>query len=43
MANTRVVDLNANFVSLRRRDLDILNAQFLAGFPGHGGLARDRL
>ena len=43
MADTRVVDLNPNLMSLGRGDLDLFDAQILPGLPGHGGLARDRL
>jgi hypothetical protein len=43
MTNSGVVDLDSNFVGLWGRDLDILDAQFLASFPGHGGLAGNGL
>jgi hypothetical protein len=39
MANTSIVDLNADFVGPRRFDLDFLNGQVLACFPGDRGLA----
>ena len=35
MANTSVVDLNANLVCFGRCYLDILNGQVLASLPGH--------
>lgn len=38
MANTRVVDLNPHFMSLWRRNLDVLYHEVLSGFPGNGGL-----
>jgi hypothetical protein len=38
MADTGVVDLNAHFVGLGRCDLDIFDAEILAGLPGHRGL-----
>lgn len=38
VADTRVVDLNTNFVSLGRSDLDVLDRKVLAGFPSDGGL-----
>lgn len=38
MADTRVVDLDADFVGAGRQDLDLLNGEVLAGFPGHSGL-----
>jgi hypothetical protein len=43
VADTSVVDLDSHFVSLGRGDLDVLDAQVLAGLPGHGGLAGDGL
>ena len=43
VAHSGVVDLNADLVRLGRRDLDILDAQLLAGLPGDGGLASNRL
>jgi len=39
MADASVVDLDADFMRSRRFDLDIFDAQLLAGFPSHGGLA----
>ncbi len=39
MANTSVVDLNADLVRSWRQDLDILKRQLFAGFPGDGSLA----
>jgi len=38
MANSSVVNLNANLVCLGRCDLDVLNGEVLASFPGHGCL-----
>ena len=38
MAHAGVVDLNADFVGLGDADLDILNGEVLAGFPGDSGL-----
>jgi hypothetical protein len=38
MADTRVVDLNADLALLWWLDFDILNAQVLAGLPGNGSL-----
>jgi hypothetical protein len=38
VADTGVVDLNADLVGLGGCDLDILNGEILAGFPGNGGL-----
>ena len=38
MADTSVVDLNADLVGLGRGNLDGLDAQVLAGFPGNGSL-----
>ena len=35
MADTSVVDLDTNFMRLGWCDLDILNAEVLAGFPGN--------
>jgi hypothetical protein len=43
VANASVVDLDTDFVSLRRSDLDVLNGEVLAGLPGDGGLAGDSL
>lgn len=43
VADTSVVDLDTDFVSLGRSDLNILNGEVLAGFPGNGGLASDGL
>lgn len=43
MADSRVEDLDAHLVGLGRRHLDVLDAEILAGFPGHGGLASDGL
>lgn len=38
VADTGVVDLNADLVGLGGCDLDILNGEVLAGFPGNGSL-----
>jgi hypothetical protein len=38
MADTRVVNLNADFALLRWLDFDVLDAQVLAGLPGNGSL-----
>lgn len=43
VADTSVVDLDADLVGPGRKDLDILNGQRLAGLPGNGGLARNGL
>lgn len=43
VADTRVVDLDADFVRLGGCDLDVLDAERLAGLPGNGGLASDGL
>lgn len=43
VANTGIVNLNADLVGLGGSDLDILNGQVLAGLPGDGGLAGDGL
>lgn len=42
VANTCVVDLDTNFVGLGGSDLDVLDAQLLAGFPSNGGLREYR-
>jgi hypothetical protein len=43
VANTSVVNLDADLVGSGREDLDVLNAEGLAGSPGDGGLAGDGL
>lgn len=43
MADPGVVDLDSDFMCLRRRNLDVLYAQLFAGFPCYGGLASDSL
>lgn len=43
VADTGVVDLDADLVGLGRGDLDILDGQLLTGLPGDGGLASDGL
>ena len=40
---TGVENLDADFVSLRRRDLDLFNLERLACAPADGGLALDGL
>lgn len=39
VADTSVVDLNADLVGLGRSDLDILDGQRLSGFPCYSSLA----
>jgi len=43
MADTSVVDLDADLVRFRWSDFDVLNGEVLAGFPGYCGLAGDCL
>jgi hypothetical protein len=43
MADTGVVNLDANLVGLGGSDLNVLNAKLLTGLPGDGGLAGDCL
>jgi hypothetical protein len=43
MADTGVVDFDADLVGLGRGDLDVLDAEVLACFPGHSGLAGNGL
>ena len=43
VADTSVVDLDTDFMGLRRGDLDVLDGQLLAGLPGDGGLAGNSL
>lgn len=43
MADTSVVNLDADLVGLGRSNLDVLDAQRLAGLPGDGGLAGNGL
>lgn len=43
MANSSVVNLNANLMSLWGSDLDGLKAQIFTCLPGHGGFASDCL
>jgi hypothetical protein len=43
VADTGVMDLDADFMGLRGRDLDILVAERLTGAPGDGSLANDGL
>jgi hypothetical protein len=40
---TGMQDLNADFVSLRRRHFDLFDLQRLAGTPAYGSLALNRL
>ena len=42
MADTGVIDLNADLVCLGGRDLDILNRQVLTGLPRDGRLLSPR-
>jgi len=43
MADTGVVDLNADLASLGGSNLNVLDAEVLACLPGDGGLAGDGL
>lgn len=43
MADTSVVDLNADLVGARRGNLNVFDAQLLAGLPGDGSLAGNGL
>ena len=43
VANTSVVNLHAHLVSLRGCNLDVLNREGLASFPGNSGLAGNGL
>lgn len=43
VADTGVLDLNADLVGLGGSNLDILIAEWLASFPGDGSLASDGL
>lgn len=43
MADSRVVDLDSDFMCLGRRDLDVLYAQVFASFPCYRGLASNSL
>lgn len=43
MANSGIVDLDADFVDLGRRNFDVLNTQVFASLPCHGCLASNRL
>lgn len=38
MAHTGIVDLNADFVGSGHANLDVLDGEVLAGFPGDSGL-----
>lgn len=43
VANTSVVNLDADLVGAGRSNLDILKGEFLASLPGDGGLAGNGL
>lgn len=43
VADARVVDLDAHFMGLGRSNLDVLDAELLASFPGDSCLAGDGL
>lgn len=43
MTNSRVDDLNSDFVGLGRRNFDLLDTEGFASFPGDGGLTLDGL
>lgn len=43
VTDSGVVDLDAHLVCLGRCDFDLLDAEVLAGLPGHGGQAGDGL
>ena len=43
VANTGIVHLNADFVSLGRSDLNCLDAKWFRGLPSNGSLASDGL
>ena len=43
MANASVVDLDADLVGSRRKNLNVLEAELLASAPGDSGLASDGL
>lgn len=43
MADTSVVDLNADFVGLWWSDLDVLNGEIFTGLPGNGGLYNSKI
>lgn len=43
VTNTSVVNLDTDFVCLRRGNFNVLEAEFLACFPGDGCLAGDGL
>jgi hypothetical protein len=42
MADTGVVNLDTDFVRPRRQNLDLLNGEVLAGFPGNCGLCNSQ-
>lgn len=39
VADTCVIDLDTDLMGLRGSDLDVLDREVLAGFPGNGGLS----
>ena len=43
VADTGVVDLNADLMGLWGSNLDILDREVLAGFPGNGSLSKSAL
>lgn len=43
VAHASVVHLDADFMGSGREDLDVLDDQVFASFPGHGSLADDAL
>jgi hypothetical protein len=43
VADTGVVDLNADLMGPWGSDLDILDREVLAGFPGNGSLSKSAL
>ena len=43
VADTGVVDLNADLMGPRGSNLDILDREVLAGFPGNGSLSKSAL
>jgi len=43
VADASVVDLDTDFMRLRRCNFDLLDREVLAGLPGNGGLAFDGL
>lgn len=43
MANSGVVDFNADLMGFWRSDLDVLETQIFTGLPSHGSFASDGL